>query len=134
MAVNVDNLDEVIASMAKMEKAVELEVIREVRKRFRAVMRKLVPDAKGSSPVNTGDLKKSVKIQGRSRRGISKVKLIWRVMYAGPVNFKKDAESSRYATDLWDKKKEPLDQEGSTIVTSVFKEVLEKHGVKVDNK
>lgn len=134
MAVNLDNLDEVVKAMAKMEKAVELEVIREVRKRFRAAIRKLIPSAKEASPVDSGDLKKSIKVQSRSRRGISKVKLIWKVMYAGPVNFKKEQKSNRYATDLWDQKKDPLDQEGNTIVRSVFKEVLENHGVKVENR
>ena len=35
MSVNIDNLDDVVKQLAKMEKAVELEIIREVRKRFR---------------------------------------------------------------------------------------------------
>ena len=134
MAVNVDNLDEVIKQMAKMEKAVELEIIREARKRFRAIMRKLLPTVKKNSPVETGDLKKSIKIQGRSRRGISKVKIIWKVMYAGPVNFKKGNKSEKFATDLWQQKKDSVDSEGAAVVKDVFKEVLEKYGVKVINQ
>jgi len=43
MAVKLDNLDSVLKQFAKMEKAVELEAIREARKSFRAIMRKLKP-------------------------------------------------------------------------------------------
>ncbi len=133
MAVNTDNLDEVIAAMAKMEKAVDLEIIREARKRFRAIMRKLVPTVKKDSPKDTGELVKSIKVQGRSRRGISSVKIKWLVAYAGPLNFKKGQSAEKFATELWQQRKESLDQQGSTVVRQVFKEVLERHGVKVEN-
>jgi len=131
MAVNTDNLDEVVNQLAKMERAVELEIIREARKRMRAIMRSLMPAVKGVSPVNTGALKKSVKVQGRSRRGVSTVKLIWRVMYAGPINFKKGNKSEKFATDFWNQKKEQIDQDGAAVVKQVFKEVLENYGAKV---
>lgn len=154
MAVKVDNLDDVINQLAKMEKAVELEIIREARKRFRAVMRKLVPTAKKASPKDTGYLIKNVKVKSRSKRGVSTVKVDWQVPYAGPLNFRKTKKTKvagflgvsivreeersnsayRFATDLWHKEKESLDQEGSAIVKEVFKDVLEKHGVKVENK
>ena len=154
MAVNVDNLDEVIASMAKMEKAVELEVIREVRKKMYAVMRSLKPGAKEVSPVKTGELIKSIKVQSRSKRGLTKTKIVWKVPYAGPLNFRKTtkkkivsalgvsvvSESDRansvlgYATDNWEKIKSATDAKGENLVKDTMKEVLEKHGVKVDNK
>jgi hypothetical protein len=131
MAVRLDNLDEVLKQFAKMEKAVEFEFIREARKGFRAIVRKLKPMAKKESPKKSGDLIKSIKIQSRSKRGRSTVRLLWAVPYAGPVNFKKGQSAERYATDLWDQKKASLDKEGSKVVREVMKQVLEKNGIKV---
>lgn len=159
MAVELDNLDDVINQLAKMEKAVELEIIREARKRFRAVMKKLEKPVKSITPSVTGNLADSIKVQSRSRRGVSTVKLIWKltkmpaetikefggikiqvdkqpkfINYSGIVNFKKDTKSEGFATDYWKKKQSQLDKEGAAIVKEVFKDVLEKHGVKVENK
>lgn len=153
MAVNVDNLDEVIKAMVKMEKAVELEVIREVRRKMYAVMRSLQPDAKKISPIDTGELQKSVKVQSRSKRGITKVRLVWKVPYAGPLNFRKTTKKKagvlginivreteransvlNYASDHWKKVKAVTDAKGETLVKDTMKEVLEKHGVKVENR
>jgi hypothetical protein len=131
MAVNLDNLDDVIKQMAKMEKAVELEVIREVRKKFRATMRKLVPTAKKASPIKTGQLRKSIKVKSRSKRGLTKVQVKWLVAYAGPLNFKKGQAAEKYATDLWQKEKSGLDKKGFQIVRETMKQVMEKYGVKV---
>lgn len=131
MAVNLDNLDDVIKQMAKMEKAVELEVIREVRKKFRATMRKLVPTAKKASPIKTGQLRKSIKVKSRSKRGLTKVQVKWLIAYAGPLNFKKGQAAEKYATDLWQKEKPGLDKKGFQIVRETMKQVMEKYGVKV---
>ncbi len=131
MAVRLDNLDDILKQMAKMEKAVELEVIRESRKKMRAIMRKLIPIAKKTSPKDTGELRKSIKLKGRSKRGLSSVRLMWMVPYAGPLNFTKEQSVEKYATDLWQQKKAAIDQEGSTAVKETMKQVLEKHGVKV---
>jgi hypothetical protein len=134
MAVKLDNLDDVIQEMAQMEKAVELEVIREARKRMRAIMRSLIPLAKKDSPKKTGDLAKGIKVKSRSKRGVSSARLVWLVNYAGFANFKKGQSAEKFATDLWEEKKKSLDQDGSTLVKNVMKEVLERHGVKVINE
>ena len=134
MAVRLDNLDSVLKQMAQMEKAVELEVIREARKKMRAVMRSLVPLAKRSSPKDTGQLIKSVKVKSRSRRGVSSARVVWMIPYAGPVNFKKGQSAEKFATDLWQQEKAKLDSQGASLVKDTFKEVLERHGVKVINK
>ena len=131
MAVRLDNLDEVLKQFAKMEKAVELEVIRESRKAFRAIYRKFVPVVKKGSPKKTGALVKSIKIQSRSKRGRSTVKIIWGVPYAGPRNFKKDQATERFAQDIWDQNKQSLDRQGEKVVKAVMKQVLEKNGIKV---
>ena len=131
MAVKLDNLDSVLKQFSKMEKAVELEAIREARKSFRAIMRKLKPVAKKASPKKSGDLRKSVKIQSRSKRGITKVRLLWAVVYAGPRNFKKDQATEKYATDLWTRNKAALDIEGHEAIKKVMKTIFEKNGVRV---
>jgi hypothetical protein len=55
------------------------------------------------------------------------------VPYAGPLNFKKGQSAEKYATDLWDQEVDRLDSIGANLVKETFKEVLEKHGVKVKN-
>jgi len=131
MAVKLDNLDDVMKQFYKMEKAVDLEVIRLARKRMRAVMRSLVPEVKKISPKDTGDLIKSIKVKSSSKRGISRARIVWMVKYAGPLNFKKDQSAEKYATNFWAQNKSSLDQEGAKIVKESMKAVLESHGVKV---
>lgn len=131
MAVDVNNLDQVIKAMAKLEKGIDMEVVREVRKEFRAAMRRLVPTAKKASPIKSGDLRKSVKVKSRSKRGISKVQVKWLVKYAAPLNFKKGQAAEKFATDLWKKEKQGLDQDGEDIIKRVMKQTLQKHGIKV---
>ena len=134
MAAVTNNLNDFLRKMARMEKAVELEVIRESRKRMRAIMRSLKPLAKKISPKDTGDLQKSIKVKSRSRRGLSTAKLVWMVNYAGPLNFKKGQSVEKFATDLWESEKARIDNDGSRVVKDVMKEVLESHGVKVVNE
>tara|TARA_R110002020_G_scaffold125388_3_gene282603 strand:+ start:5092 stop:5556 length:465 start_codon:yes stop_codon:yes gene_type:complete len=153
MAVKLDNLDEIVNQMARMEKGVDLEAIRLVRKKMYALMRTYKPLAKRASPKDTGALIKSIKVRSRSRRGVTTVKLVWMVPYAGPVNFRKSTkkkvggalgisvvrETERsnpnegFASELWEQEKAGLDSKGAAIVKDTMKEVLEKHGVKVEN-
>lgn len=163
MAVKLDNMDSVLKQLAKMEKAVATEVIREARDKMRALMRSQLPKAKSSTSVGkTGQLAKSPKVRSRSRRGVSTAQVIWNIKqkqeqtktvfkiagvevkkdeepkkkkffnYAGVVNFKKDTKSSRFATDLWNRTKPTLDQEGLKVVKESFEEVFKRHGVKFE--
>lgn len=183
MAVKLDNMDSVLKQLAKMEKAVATEVIREARGKMRALMRSQLPKAKSSTPVGkTGQLAKSPKVRSRSRRGVSTAQVIWNITdnikkakkakkkkpysyflpngeevvilpppepekdplkdepkkkkkffnYAGVVNFKKDTKSSKFATDLWNRTKPTLDQEGLKVVKESFEEVFKRHGVKFE--
>jgi len=80
MAVKLDNMDSVLKQLAKMEKSVATEVIREARDRMRALMRSQLPKAKSSTPVGeTGQLAKSPKVRSRSRRGVSTAQVIWNI-------------------------------------------------------
>jgi hypothetical protein len=131
MAIELSNLDEIIKGMAKLDKVVDTEVIREVRKNMRATMRKYIPLVKKISPKDTGEMIKSIKLKSRSRRGVSKVSIQWGVPYAGPLNFKKGQSAERYASDFWDKKKEELEQQAIEDIKKGFKDILGKHGIEV---
>ena len=131
MARQNDNLDDMLQHFAKLERAAELEVIRESRKEMRAIMRKLMPAVKKESPEKTGELKKSIKVKSRSKRGKSTAQLVWQVMYAGTLNFKKEQAAEKFATDLWQQKKAALDEQGAKVVIETMNEVLKKNGVKV---
>ena len=128
-------------------------------------MRSNLPQARQASPVETGRLKKSLKVRSRSRRGVSSAQVRWDIKepkktkkqkkasilgipliekeepkksklinYAGVVNFKKGQSAEGFGFDLWKTNKSILDAEGLEMVKDTFKEVLEKHGVKVKNK
>ena len=166
MAVKLDNMDEVLTQLAKLEKAAVTSVIRTARAKMRKLMRAQIPAARNASPEGeTGRLKKAPKVKSRSRRGVSSASLIWDmkpqqvkkrkpkktfimgveveevlepeepkvpkpfVNYAPFVNFKKN-KSEKFATDLWNKDKAILDQEGLKIVRESFEEVFKSYGVK----
>ena len=135
MAVQLDNLDEVINGLSKLDKAVDSEVIREARKRMRATIRKYIPIYKKVTKENTekrtGQLVKSVKVKSRSRRGVSIVKLVFLVPYAGYVNFTKGISSEGFASDEYKKDKNVLEREGLKDVKDSFKTVFNKYGIKV---
>jgi hypothetical protein len=132
MAVKLDNLDSVLKQLAKIEGKVDTEIIRAVRKNMLATMRSMVPIARKASPTHTGALVKSVKVKSRSRRGKTKVWVIWTVPYAGPVNFKKDfSDSEGYASDVYDKNERQLDSDGRDDIAAGFKKVLTANGIKV---
>lgn len=131
MANLIDNLDDVIKQMARLESVVDNEVIREVRKNMRATMRKYRPLVKKISPKDTGALIKSIKIRGRSKRGVSTVQVVWGVPYAGPLNFKKDQAVEKYATDFWNQKKEELEIQAVQDIKKGFKDILGKYGIDV---
>jgi len=131
MADLIDNLDDVIKQMARLESVVDNEVIREVRKNMRATMRKYRPLAKKVSPKDTGELIKSIKIRGRSKRGVSTVQVFWGVPYAGPLNFRKDQTAEKYATDFWNQKKEELEIQAVQDIKKGFKDILGKYGIDV---
>ncbi len=90
-----------------------------------------MPSVKKQSPEDTGELKKSIKVKSRSKRGKSTAQLVWQVMYAGPLNFKKEQSAEKFATNLWQQKKAGLDEQGASVVIETMNEVLKKNGVKV---
>ena len=131
MAELIDNLDDVIKQMARLDSIVDNEVIREIRKNMRATMRKYIPLVKKISPKDTGALVKSIKIKGRSRRGFTTVQIVWGVPYAGPLNFRKDQAAEKYATDFWNKKKAELELQAIGDIKKGFKDILGKYGIKI---
>ncbi len=93
MAVNLDNLDDIVKQMASMERAAELEVIREARKRLRATVRSYIPVFKKATPRRSGALAKSIKVKSRSRRGVSTVQMVWDLKASKPKPVKPSFEA-----------------------------------------
>lgn len=131
MAVDLDNLDDIIDQMASMERAVELDVIREARKRLRATVRRFMPIFKKATHKKTGASIKSIKVKSRSRRGVSTVTLNWGVAYAGYANFNKGQSAERFASEAFFKHKQEMDEQGLKDVKGSFEMMFKKHGVKV---
>jgi len=133
MAIDLDNLDDVLKGMAKLETAVTTEVIREARKNMLATVRKYLPRFKKITPVGqTGEMAKSMKIKSRSRRGKTNIRAYWQVSYAGYVNFwKANKKSEGFASDKFKQLQGQMDREGVEDVRDAFKKVLNEHGVKV---
>ena len=132
MAVKLDNMDDVLANMARLEKSVDIEVIREVRKSFKAIVRKYVPRFKKASPKKTGQLIKSIKIKSRTRWGLTKIRMIYLAPYAEVTNRSNQNKKSRqFANKEYQKNKKAISHEGTRAIRQVFKEVFERHGVKV---
>jgi len=132
MAVVLDNMDSVLANMAKLEKSVDIEVIREVRKKFKAIVRKYVPRFKKTTPKQTGDLIKSIKIKSRTRRGVTSIRMTYNVPYAPFANLSFNNEKSRlFANKQYHLDKDAISDQGTKAIREVFKETFEKHGIKV---
>lgn len=131
MAIKLDNLDDIIAQMASMERAAELEVIRDARKRLRATVRRFMPIFKRVTPKKTGAAIKSTKVKSRSRRGVSTVQMTWLVNYAGYANFNKGQKAEKFTTDEFNKHKEEMDKQGLKDVKNAFETMFENHEVEV---
>ena len=153
MAQQTDNLDDMLQHFVKLERAAELEVIRESRKKMTAIMKKLKPAAKKATPEASGTLKKSIRVQSRSKRGRTNIRLLWKIVtpkskdseseseeksekpklvnYSGVVNFKKGQSAEGFASKLWAQKKASIDEQGAKVVIETMNEVLKKNGIKV---
>ncbi len=159
MAVNLDNLDDIIDQLASMERAVELDVIREARKRLRATVRKYMPIFKKATPVRSGAMAKSIKVKSRSRRGVSSVQMVWDlkaskqkpvepsfsafgikvvknepkkkglVNYAPVVNMNKGHKASAFARNTFLKHKEAMDAQGLKDVKGSFEMMFDQYGI-----
>ena len=153
MAVNTDNLDEVLEQLAKLERSVEMDVIRDARRQFKGIFTRMKTKVKKVTPKSSGTLRKSVGVKSQSRRGRTTIKLVWNIKkkkeqqaeepkeskakkeplinYSGVVNFKKDQDGERFASDFWEQQKNKLDQEGSQVAQSSLEKILKQNGVKV---
>lgn len=133
MAIDLDNLDDVLKGLAKLENAVATEVIREARANMLATVRKSLPAFKAVTPEGeTGEMAKSIKLKSRSRRGRTAIRAYWTVPYAGYVNFwRQNNKSGRFASEKFQQIKNAMDREGVDDVRTAFKTVLKRHGVKV---
>ena len=130
--IDLDNVDEVIRTLSKLENKTFTEILREARKKMRATMRKEVKGAKQDTPVGeSGDLKRNIKVRSRTKRGRSTVKVNWDQFYSGFVNFKKKQLGERFATDFYLARKDRLENLGRRDITEAFTKVMTDLGFKV---
>jgi hypothetical protein len=135
MAVKLNNIEDVLETMAKMADDSGTVVIREARKNLKAVVRKYMPVFKSETPRRSGDLAKSIKVKSRSRQGRSSVRLVWMASYAGYVNFKNsNSKSPFFASDKFNELKKPIDAEGLEAVKDAFRVMFKANGIKVTDE
>ena len=131
-----DNIDDVIKALSKLEKEATTEVVKESRKAVRASMRSFMPAFKGVTPVDTGTLKRSVKLKSRTRRGVTKISMIWQNKYAGYVNFKRKNKGSqnpneRKITNMYQHLKARMERDITLSLRNVYRRELSKRGFNV---
>jgi len=132
MAVKINNIDEVLEAFAKMDKAATGAALRQVRKRFRATVRRFIPVFKNLTPKKTGASVKSIKIKSRTRRGVTSIRMTYNVPYAPFANLSFNNEKSRlFANKQYHLDKTAISDQGTKAIREVFKETFEKHGIKV---
>lgn len=132
MAVKINNIDEVINAFAEMDKAATGAALRQVRKRFRATIRRFIPVFKNLTPKKTGASVKSIKIKSRSKRGVSTVKLSYGVPYAAYANYNPaNKKSLRFATEGYRKSKADLEKQAIEDIKGTFTLILQGNGFNV---
>ena len=132
MAVKLDNMDEVLANLAKLEKSVDIEAIREVRKKFKAIVRKYMPRFKKATPKQTGAMIKSIKMKSKSSRGVTRIKMSYLIPYAGVTNqSNKNKKSRQFANNEYRQDKKAIEAEGEKAMKQVFTDIFESRGIKV---
>lgn len=132
MAVKIDNIDDVLSNMAKLEKSVDIEVIRDVRKKFKAIVRTYVPRFKKVTPKQTGELIKSIKIKSRTRRGATRIRMTYQAPYAGVTNqSNKNKKSRQFANAEYRQDKKAITAKAEKAIKQAFREAFESRGIKV---
>ncbi len=127
--INLENEKEIFAAFAKMEKP-NTGII-EARKEMKKVAMKYKKVFKAITPVDSGDLRRSVKVKSKSGRGVTNITLLWDVHYAGYVNFWDKSPHAEFVRNKYDMLKPKLDREGREAIKKGMKNALEKAGFKV---
>lgn len=131
-----DNFDSVIKALSKLENSAVTELTKETRKSMRSEIRKNLPKFKSATPVDTGELKRSVKVKSRSSRGVTKFSIVWLTKYAGYVNFAKKIKgtankNSRVITNLFQHNKSRLDRDIKKVIVDTQKKFFKSKGFNV---
>ena len=126
-----DNADDIIKAVARLESQATGEIIRESRKAMRKQMNNYKPFFKSVTPKKTGELRKSVKIKSRSKRGVTKLTMGWTAPYAGYVNFAKKSKHSKIVTSAYRSMKSKMDRDISSAIMITQKNYLRSKGFTV---
>ena len=131
-----DNFDSVVKALSKLENSAVTELTKETRKSMRAEIRKNLPKFKSATPVDSGELKRSVKVKSRSKRGVTKFSMVWLTRYAGYVNFARKIKdginpNSRVITNLFQHNKARLDRDIKKVIVDTQKRFFKSKGFDV---
>ena len=126
-----DNVDDIIKAVASLEAKATGDMIRESRKAMRKTMNSYKPFFKRVTPKKSGDLRRSVKIKSRSKRGTTKLTMGWAEPYAGYVNFARTSLHSKKITSAYRSMKAKMDRDISSAIVTTQKDYLRSRGFTV---
>ncbi len=94
MAVQVeDNIDYVLKNLEKFGKAIEIQ--RRARRYMVGNMKRYKKKFAEATPVRTGEAKKSIKIKSRSKRGVTRIRMIWTATTRTTIRDRRSKTSTR---------------------------------------
>jgi len=126
-----DNIDDVLKQVSKLETKVQNELIKDSRKALRDTVRSYKPLFKQATPKKTGNLRRSVKLKSRSRRGTTKVSLYWDADYAGYVNFWRESPHYRRVTSAYRSNKAKMARDIESNIVKAQADFFKRNGIKV---
>ena len=127
----VDNIDSIIKATAELENKAVTEMLRENRKAIRRVFNNNKPYFKQHTPKRSGKASKSIKVRSRSRKGVTRMTMLWNVPYSNPMNFKRGTSSSKVVTSSFRNKRSKIESEIKRAVVTSQKDYLKSRGFRV---
>lgn len=94
MAIKVENnIDYILRSLEKFGKAVEIQT--RARRYMVSNMKRYKRKFAEATPVRTGAAKKSIKIKSRTKRGVTRIRMIWTATTATTIRDRRSKTSTR---------------------------------------
>ena len=133
MAFNVEtNVDQVIKALAKMDNQATGKFIQQGRNVLRAEARRQMPTYRAITPADTGALKRALKVKSRSKKGVTKVSLVWLDnRYGSYVNNAKESPHLHLFTNKFRSLKQQSDARVTAGLEGVFVKFMNDNNIKV---
>ncbi len=126
------NVDAVIKQLARLEQQATNQIVQEARNGLKAVARKTLPLFRAITPVETGELKSSLRVRSRSKRGLTNVTVTWWPNeYGAYVNNWKKSPHRFIFTNKFKMLKQTLDAQGQESIVKVYEKFLKANGIQV---